>query len=153
MGTRAPGHRDCCHAIRGKALRKLRMGVGTIAPQTRSVRRIGGKEKGWDGMIVVDGRCTPDKKPIEGDGELENWNPGAVIDRFRRGREAARDKGVANFRNKLSFRTAGLQDCRTAGQGAKPERVPRLSGPVTARSVSWARTQQPQETPGTDASA
>lgn len=24
----------------------------------------------------------------------ENWNPGAVIDKFRRGREAVRDKGV-----------------------------------------------------------
>lgn len=24
----------------------------------------------------------------------ENWNPGAVIDKFRRGREVVRDKGV-----------------------------------------------------------
>lgn len=60
----------------------------------------------------------------------ENWNPGAVIDKFRRGREVVRDKGVtregkkgtgqSNFRNRLGF--------RTAMHGAKPERMPRLQG-------------------------
>lgn len=30
----------------------------------------------------------------------ENWNDGAVIDRFRRRREAVRDKGVATPRRK-----------------------------------------------------